>query len=103
MKHYVRMITVILFILSLQACSREPKLKDSHLVTVAPASLANTFYYTGTVQPLRTLVIPSPAEGVIVEMPFQYGETIQPGKLLFLISSAKFVTDYKTALLESQE
>jgi multidrug efflux pump subunit AcrA (membrane-fusion protein) len=33
-------------------------------------------------------------------MPLQYGETVEPGKLLFMLSSAKFLTDYKTALMQ---
>jgi multidrug efflux pump subunit AcrA (membrane-fusion protein) len=32
-------------------------------------------------------------------MPFQYGQTIQSGQLLFLLSSAKFLTDYKSSLM----
>lgn len=92
-------LTAILFILILQACSREPKIENGHLEQVQPQSLSSTLYYSGTVQPIKSLVIPSPVEGVVVDMPLQYGEEVTPGKLLFMLSSAKFLTDYKTALM----
>ena len=33
-------------------------------------------------------------------MPFQYGDKVTKGKTLFIISSAKFLSDYKSALLQ---
>lgn len=95
MKKYL----LFLLLLCLQACSREPKIEGSHFVTVSSRTLSNTLFYSGTIQPLRTLVIPSPAEGVVVDMPFQYGEAIKSGDLLFTLSSAKFLADYKAALM----
>jgi len=57
-------------------------------------------FYTGVIKPLKTIVIPSPAEGVIIDMPFQYGTEIKQGQLLVTISSLKFMTDYKAALMQ---
>ncbi len=91
-------ITVLLPVL-LTACSREPKIPNAHLEKVEARSQASTLYYSGSIQPLRNLVIPSPVDGVVIDMPMQYGETVEPGKLLFMLSSAKFLTDYKTALM----
>lgn len=88
----------ILFTL-FHSCSNEPKMKDGHLVKVEAHSYAKSLYYSGTVQPLKSLVVTSPADGVIVDMPFQYGEPIKKGQLLFVLSSAKFLTDYKSALM----
>src|SRR3990167_9075023 len=92
-------VVLVLLPVLLQACSREPKLDNAHFETVAARSSANTFYYSGSIQPLRSLVIPSPVDGVVVEMPMQYGEAVEPGKLVFMLSSAKFLSDYKTALM----
>lgn len=96
----MRQIILLLLILSLSACSREPALKNSHVMTVESNSFANTLFYSGTVQPLKTLVVPSPVDGVVVDMPFQYGEAVKAGQLLYMISSAKFLTDYKSALMQ---
>lgn len=99
MRYRLVFITLLLVVM-LQACSRHPNIKGGHLITVEPSHLGETLYYSGTIQPLRSLVITSPAEGVIVDMPFQYGEQVTAGQLLFLISSSKFLNDYKTALMQ---
>lgn len=97
MKYY-RVMTLIVC-LSLTACSRSPNEKQAGVVTIEPQTVGSTLYYSGTIQPLQTLVVPSPADGVVVDMPFQYGETVKAGQLLFMVSSTKFLADYKTALM----
>lgn len=90
----------MIFTLSLQACSNEKKSSVNHVDTVVARSFSNTLYYSGTIQPLKTLVIPSPADGVVVDRPFQYGDTVKAGQLLFMLSSEKFLADYKSALMQ---
>lgn len=75
-------------------------MKDSQIVNVESRSFSNTLFYSGTIQPLKIVVVPSAADGAVVEMPFQYGEPVKAGQLLFMISSAKFLADYKTALMQ---
>lgn len=91
---------IIIFALTLQACSREPKLVTEQVIKIESKPFSNTLYYSGMVRPLKTQVITSPADGVVMEMPFQYGEAIKKGQLLFTISSAKFLSDYKAALMQ---
>lgn len=98
MGYRIKFILLIAFIL--QACSKEPKIEGGKLVTIESQKIANTLFYSGTVQPLHTVVVPSPADGVIVEMPFQYGEEVKANQLLFMISSTKFLNDYKAALMQ---
>jgi len=94
---YSSILFIFLFFLS--ACSQEPKQSNQHMI-IEKKSVSNTLYYTGTIQPLTTVVIPSPADGMVVEMPFQYGEPVKAKQLLFKISSTKFLADYKTALMQ---
>jgi HlyD family secretion protein len=97
----LRQFTIITTaVILLQGCSREPKMPNAHLETITSTSLSSTLYYSGTIQPLRSLIVPSPVDGVVVEMPLQYGEAVEPGKLVFMLSSAKFLTDYKSALMQ---
>jgi multidrug efflux pump subunit AcrA (membrane-fusion protein) len=91
---------VVFLLLILSACSGQSVTSPPDLLTIKSQSLSNTLFYTGTIQPLKTVVVPSPADGVIVDAPFQYGEEVEAGKLLFAISSSKFLTDYKTALMQ---
>jgi multidrug efflux pump subunit AcrA (membrane-fusion protein) len=100
MKYVYQCIISIIAILALQACSHEDKTAKSHVMSIEKKAADNTLYYTGTIQPLNTLVIPSPVDGVIVDMPFQYGEPVKLNQLLFKISSTKFLADYKTALMQ---
>lgn len=90
---------LFILIIGITACSRQSQGKDVEIVTIQPQSLSNSLYYSGTIQPLRSIVVATPADGVIIDMPFQYGEKVKAGQLLFMISSAKFLSDYKAALM----
>lgn len=97
----IRRIILLMFITTIMAsCSREPTVKNGHLETIASRSVSSTLYYSGSIQPLRSLVLTSPVDGVVVEMPKQYGEAVEAGNLVFMLSSAKFLTDYKSALMQ---
>lgn len=101
MKFYFnRMMILILCLLTISACSRESTSSKPRVITISSQVLTNTLFYTGIVQPIKTTVVTSPADGVIIDMPFQYGEKIKEGDLLFVISSTKFLTDYKSALMQ---
>lgn len=100
MKYFFYIISTIILLLSLAACSRQSDDAHAKMLTIKSSSFASTLFYSGTVQPLKTLVVPSPADGVVVEMPFQYGEKVQAAQLLFMLSSAKFLSDYKAALMQ---
>lgn len=94
----LKMIATAMLFTLLLACSHEQKTSGGRVVTVELQKPVSSLYYSGTVQPLKTQVVPCPADGVVVEMPVQYGEDVHAGQLLFMLSSAKFMTDYKSAL-----
>lgn len=94
-----RIVLVVIALFCLQSCGRPAKNTNNNLVTIQSRAYANKLYYAGTIQPYKTLVVTTPADGAVTEMPFQYGETIKSGQLLFMISSAKFLTDYKSSLM----
>lgn len=96
---FIAIFAMIVLLLQ-SSCSRNSnQKKDDNTLTVTSHSSLNTLYYTGTILPLKSLVVTSPAEGVVVEMPFQFGEKIKTGDMIFTIASEKFFTDYKNALL----
>lgn len=101
-KNYFLIIagSFLFLFLGLSACSRQAQKEHTQMTTVQSQSLTNTLFYTGIIQPLRTVVVPSPADGVVIDMPFQYGESVKAGQLLFMLSSTKFLTDYKAALMQ---
>ena len=95
-----RIILLTLLMSGFASCSREPAIKDGHMETITPRSVSSALYYSGSIQPVRSLVLTSPVDGVVVEMPKQYGEAVESGNLVFMLSSAKFLSDYKSALMQ---
>ena len=97
MKFKLFLLTIFLF---QQACSSEDIKKNQTIIPTESKIVHHTLFYSGIIQPLKTIVIPSPADGVVLDMLFQYGEVVQSGRLLFTLSSTKFLTDYKAALTQ---
>lgn len=95
-----RSLIIIFLVLSLFACTKANKSSSMHVIPVKENSLANTLYYTGIIQPLQTLVITSPVDGIIVKRLFEYGEFVKINQPLFIVSSTKFLLDYKTGLMQ---
>jgi multidrug efflux pump subunit AcrA (membrane-fusion protein) len=74
--------------------------KDQEVITVASHPLLTHLFYAGSVQPLKSIVLASPAEGIVEDMTFHYGDVVKAQQPLFVISSSKFQTDYKNALMQ---
>ncbi|MDR3490595.1 MAG: efflux RND transporter periplasmic adaptor subunit [Gammaproteobacteria bacterium] len=72
----------------------------TRIMTVTDKSASTILYYSGIIQPLKSIVVTMPAEGIVDDMKFNYGDTVQAGQLLFTVSSEKFQTDYKAALMD---
>ena len=94
-------IVVIIFICS---CSHEDENKNSNkkdeIITVTSHPLLTHLFYAGTIQPLKSVVVTTPTEGIIEDMTFHYGDVVKARQPLFIISSSKFQTDYKNALMQ---
>lgn len=103
MNRFIKIISVMILMLMLYTCAHHHKTNSSSkntTITVTATPLTSTLYYSGIVQPLKTIVVTTPADGVISDMSFHYGDEIKSGQLLFSISSDKFQSDYKTALMQ---
>ncbi|MEO8401909.1 MAG: efflux RND transporter periplasmic adaptor subunit [Gammaproteobacteria bacterium] len=104
MKRIIKVIIIVILVLGLYTCVHHHKQKTTlaqkTLETVESKPLVATLYYSGIVQPRKTIVVTSPADGVIDDMSFHYGDAVKTGQMLFSISSEKFQTDYKTALMQ---
>lgn len=98
MTFFYRFMTFSCLCFFLFACSNESPVKGK-VITLQSKPVLNTLFYSGIIQPLQTLVVTSPADGVVLTMPFQYGEMVKAGQLLFTLSSTKFSSDYKAALM----
>ncbi|MBV8803063.1 MAG: efflux RND transporter periplasmic adaptor subunit [Gammaproteobacteria bacterium] len=90
---------IFLFVLCFMTACGHSSSEKNEIITVQPHSLSTPLYYSGIIQPLKSTVVTTPAEGVVTDMTFHYGEVVTKNHPLFIISSDKFQTDYKNALM----
>lgn len=95
---------IIVCALLMISCGSSDKASSSNgkqeFYTVKSEPFSTTLYYSGIVQPYKTFVVTTPTEGVVQETLFHYGDIVKPGQLLFTLSSDKFQTEYKNALMQ---
>lgn len=101
----INRLVILLFCLmtaTLCSCSHQEDStsNESELVTVSLKPLVTNLLYAGTVQPLKAIVVTSPADGVVQDMSFHYGDVVKAQQPLFAIQSTKFQADYKAALMQ---
>lgn len=101
MKQYMKFLLILLLVVTLYSClHHHNNAAKKSLLTVESRSLTTTLYYSGIIEPFKTTVITCPADGVVSDMSFNFGDTIKTGQPLFIIASEKFDTDYKNALMQ---
>ena len=95
------MIALTLIGISMIACSNESQTNHTpNVISVEKKAAQHLLFYSGIIQPIKSVIVTSPADGVVIEMPFQYGDLAKSGQLLFTLSSTKFLADYRSALTQ---
>jgi HlyD family secretion protein len=87
----------------MSGCGNKEKNSASNkeeIITVTQKPLTTHLFYAGTVQPFKSIVVTTPAEGVVEDVAFHYGDVVKAQQPLFIIASDKFQTDYKNALMQ---
>lgn len=101
---WVMVLACVTGLVTLSACSSSSHdkkgVKKEEKLSLVAKPLSSTLFYSGVIQPLKTRVVTCPAEGVIQEMMVHYGDHVKAGQLLFTISSEKFQSEYKAALMQ---
>src|SRR5690349_6028626 len=95
-------MSLFIFAVLISACgngSKSDHAGKDEIIPVKSQTLSTSLFFSGTIQPLKTVVVTSPAEGVIDDMHFHFGDAVKPNQKLFVISSEKFKADYKSALM----
>jgi HlyD family secretion protein len=103
MKKHLLFYTLIIFISCalLTAChQQQKKVGKQQTITVKKQAASKTLYFSGTINPLSTTPVLSPAEGVATKQFFEFGQPIKKGQKLITISSAKQQTDYQSAITD---
>lgn len=93
---------ILIVLIMVRSCSHKNVSIDEkqQVITVASKPLTTTLYFTGIIQPLKTVVITMPADGVIESVMFHYGDVVKKNQPLFAVVSEKFQADYKAALTQ---
>lgn len=89
--------------MSLSACHFQKKQKKGNadgykVLTISPLPTSKTLYFSGSILPVKTIPIVAPADGLITQLNFIYGQIVKEGQLLFVIKSIKQQSDYQDAL-----
>jgi multidrug efflux pump subunit AcrA (membrane-fusion protein) len=79
---------------------KNSKFGKDQIITVTREPLTAHLLYAGIVQPLKAMVVTTPAEGVVEDITFHYGDVVKAQQPLFMIVSDKFQTEYKNALMQ---
>ena len=91
MNYYTKNFLIAIFIIAAffvhlhQKHSSHPS--GHQVITVTSEPLTTTLFYTGIIQPVKLASITSLTDGIIEKMPFSYGDSVNQGQLLFIISS----------------
>jgi membrane fusion protein (multidrug efflux system) len=66
-------------------------------VTVQPQSVPVTYEFSAQVVPYRRIDVRSRVEGIILERPFEEGQIVKPGQVLYRIDPLRYDAAYQSA------
>lgn len=99
-----RSLTTGLIVCSLfmSACSQSNYHKKPTITTVAveKASIHKTLYFTGSLEPLHENALVSIIDAVVESMPYQYGQFIKKGAIVFTLNSPELQKQYNETLTD---
>jgi membrane fusion protein (multidrug efflux system) len=101
-----KQIETVLGVVSLvfaAACSKPqargaPPPSEVSVVTVTPQSVPVTYEFSAQVIPYRRIDVRSRVDGIIMERPFEEGQVVQAGQVLYRIDPVKYDAAYHSAL-----
>jgi multidrug efflux pump subunit AcrA (membrane-fusion protein) len=91
---------LILFFTLLCSCETKKQQQQQTQIQTVTAVLKETptqLFYSGTVSPIQVFNVISPTDGTIQEIFFKYGQKVNVGDKLLVVTSAKLQDDYRTA------
>lgn len=98
-----KLIWVIsLFALLLSGCDKKTQpgsTAPQESIVIAQLKNETThLYYKGTLGPIKTNSVLSPADGTVSQLLFKYGDFVKKDQTLFVINSEKLADDYRDAV-----
>ncbi|HSW93811.1 MAG TPA: HlyD family efflux transporter periplasmic adaptor subunit [Gammaproteobacteria bacterium] len=101
MKKMIKVILLMIMVICLYTCAhRHTRSTKTNEIMAVAQPVNSVLYYSSIIEPINTVPVTSPADGIIHSIAFHFGDAVKKGQPLFLISSDKFQADYKTALMQ---
>lgn len=97
-KIFLILLLLPVFVVMSSCEAKSKSAKKTHIIVAKLETPVQQLYFTGTLNPIKTLPVVSPVAGNIVSMNFTYGERIQNNQLLFVISSSALAESYRKAI-----
>jgi membrane fusion protein, multidrug efflux system len=97
---WIRVLGAVALLTSCQpkAAPKAPPPPEVAVVTVKPASVAETYEFSAEVVPYRRVEVRSRIEGIIESRPFTEGATVRRGQVLYRLERVRPEAAYRSAL-----
>jgi membrane fusion protein (multidrug efflux system) len=79
-----------------------PPPPEVSVVTVQPQSVPVTYEFSALVVPYRRVDVRSRVDGIILERPFDEGQIVKPGQVLYKIDPVRYDAAYRSAVARFQ-
>jgi multidrug efflux pump subunit AcrA (membrane-fusion protein) len=74
--------------------------ENESIFTTRKKAILKPLYFSSIIQPIKTVTVSSPSDGMISKQFFVYGEEVKKGQTMLILDSASVEKDYHTALAE---
>lgn len=101
MKKTLLFLASIALAFSLAGCSSKKKTSGKTKERIVVAKMETPvkhLYFSGTIQPIKTVPVLSPVDGRIQELNFKFGENIKKGQLIAIVNSLKLMDSFRSAV-----
>ena len=72
--------------------------KKVTIITAKKQAIIKDLYFSGVLEPIKTIPVLSPVQGRVVKLHFKYGQHINKNQHLVKLSSTQLATDYRKAI-----
>lgn len=103
MKKITGLIFLVFFLVACDRTETKQHKSAEKIIVVTQQKNVTTLYYSGTLQPIRTIPVLSRVDGVVGKMNIKYGEYVEKGQILIYINSSRIADDFHKAVTDYLE
>lgn len=94
-------ISIACLTFSLVGCSQDASKKHKRsVITISPTLIKQSLAFSSTVRPIQLQNIPSPVNGLVKQLYFDYGSLVEKNQPLITIESESLQKEYQTNLAD---